>query len=63
MPEQINGLNIPSLQNNKPIYFKQNNPQQSQTAEIHNPKTMALEEVNKQQPSAEIKTKLQRLIL
>lgn len=57
MPEQINGLNIPSLQNNKPIYFKQNNPQQSQTAETHNPKTMALEEVNKQQPSAEIKNK------
>lgn len=57
MPEQINGLNIPSLQNNKPIYFKQNNPQQSQTAEIHNPKTMALEEVNKQQPSTEIKNK------
>ncbi len=57
MPEQINGLNIPSLQNNKPIYFKQNNQQQNQAAETHNPETVALEEVNKQQPSAEIKNK------
>lgn len=57
MPEQINGLNIPSLQNNKPIYFTQKNQQQGQPTETTKSETEALKEVNKQQPSAEIKNK------
>lgn len=56
MPEQINGLNIPSLQNKRPIYFKQNK-QEETTAEANNPETAALEEVNKKESSTEIKNK------
>ncbi len=57
MPEQINGLNIPSLQNNKPIYFTQKNQQQGQPTETTKSETEALKEVNKQQTSADIKNK------